>query len=48
MKQQKGMKRAAKVAARKKKLVVRAKSANVRRGVRQAEVAEKELSEKSK
>ena len=38
MKQQKGMKRAAKVAARKKKLVVRAKSANLRRGVRQAAV----------
>jgi hypothetical protein len=48
MQQQKGMKRAAKVASRKRKLVVRAKNANLRREVRKAELAEKEMAEKAK
>jgi hypothetical protein len=46
MVQQKGFKRAAKVAVRKRKLVARAKVANVRRVVRQAELKSKEEAEK--
>ncbi len=46
MPQQKGMKRAVKVAVRKKKAKIQAKVAQARRVVRQAELAEKE--EKSK
>ncbi len=42
MPQQKGFKRAQKVLVRKQKLRVKAKAANIRRVVRQAEVAEKE------
>jgi hypothetical protein len=42
MVQQKGFKRAQKVAVRKRKLVAKAKAANIRRVVRQAEVAAKE------
>lgn len=42
MAQQKGMKRAQKVADRKRKKEVRAKAANIRRAERQAEAAEKE------
>ena len=42
MAQQKGMKRAAKVAVRKKKAKVNAKAAQARRVVRQAEVQAKE------
>jgi hypothetical protein len=46
MVQQKGFKRAAKVAVRKRKLEVRAKVANARRIVRQAELKDKEEVEK--
>lgn len=42
MAQQKGMKRAQKVADRKRKRVVKTKAANLRRIERQEEVAEKE------
>jgi hypothetical protein len=46
MAQQKGFKRAIKVAARKKKLKANAKAARARRVVRQAEVKAKEESKK--
>ncbi len=46
MAQQKGMKRAVKVAARKKKTKTNAKAAQARRVVRQAEVAAKEAAAK--
>ena len=42
MPQQKGFKRAIKVANRKRKLVIRKKEANLKRTVRQAELAAKE------
>jgi hypothetical protein len=42
MVQQKGFKRAQKVLVRKRKLVAKAKSANIRRAERQVEVAAKE------
>ena len=42
MTQQKGMKRAAKVVMRKRKLTAKAKLANIRRTERQVELAEKE------
>ncbi len=42
MAQQKGMKRAVKVAARSRKVAAQKKASNVRRVIRQAEVAEKE------
>ena len=46
MAQQKGFKRAAKVAVRKRKLIAKAKVANVRRVVRQAELKVKAEAEK--
>jgi hypothetical protein len=42
MAQQKGMKRAQKVADRNRRLVIKKKASNIRRTVRQVEVAEKE------
>lgn len=45
-KQQKGVKRAAKVAKRKRKLVSSAKAANLRKTVRKAELAAKESAKK--
>jgi hypothetical protein len=46
MPQQKGVKRAAKVAIRKKKLNAQAKIARARKAIRDAEVAEKDASNK--
>ena len=48
MEKQRGFKRAAKVAARKRKLVEHSKVAALRRIERQAELAEKEKAEKAK